>query len=397
MPKPATCAVSHENWYNYAMHLALNAYFWNQPHTGSGQYTRQLVYYLNRFVSDLEITLVFPQLPGAPNAEAVPPSVRVETTPLRPGNLGKVLFEQVTFPRVCRRIGADVSHVPYWGAPLQSPVPLVVTVHDIITRLTPEYRRGASARLYQALVTASARGARHVITDSHASKADIVRSLDIPSSQVTPIHLAVGPEYTDKANLLLDMAVTRKYDLPDFYVLYLGGYVLHKNVTTLLLAYTYVAQAMGEEYPLLLAGMKPAKVSPHYPDYDRYIEKLGLGAHVRWLGFVEEADKPVLYRQASAFVFPSRYEGFGLPPLEAMACGAPVVATDVASLSEVVGDAALAVDPDDERGMGGAIIAALVQDNLAAELRQKGLRQARQFSWEKTIQQTVQVYANAVR
>lgn len=377
------------------MHLAMNGFFWNQPHTGSGQYTRQLVYTLNRLVSDLSITLVYPHVDGDSAPADVPPSVRVEAVPTRPGHLGKVIFEQLGFPRACARIGATMAHVPYWGSPLRSPVPLVVTVHDVITRLTPEYRRGAGARLYQSLVAASARGATQVITDSHASKADIVRHLGIPAARVTPIHLAVGAAYTEKPNLLLDMAVARKYDLPDFYVLYLGGYTLHKNVTTLLLAYTYVAQAMGADYPLLLAGIKPTATSSHFPDYDGYIGRLGLGDHVRWLGFVAEEDKPALYRQASAFVFPSRYEGFGLPPLEAMACGTPVVATDIASLSEVVGNAALAMAPDDERGMGGAIIATLVQDNLAAELRQKGLQQARKFSWEQTMRETLQVYLRA--
>src|SRR5690606_30727773 len=111
----------------------------------------------------------------------------------------------------------------------------------------------------------------------------------------------------------------------------------------------------------------------------------------------DEEDKPAVYRGAACFVFPSRYEGFGLPPLEAMACGVPVVTTDVTSLPEVVGNAAFAVDPDDERDMGGAIIATLVQEKLAAELRAKGLEQAATFSWEKTALQTLTVFDAALR
>ena len=141
------------------MHLAINAYFWNQPFVGSGQYTRNLVYYLNRLVSDLDITLIFPQTPEQPEPEAVPPSVRVKKVLVRPGQVGKVLFEQQQFPRACAEVGATIAHVPYWGAPLQSPVPLVVTIHDLTTLLVPEYRRGLKSRLYNALVTASARGA----------------------------------------------------------------------------------------------------------------------------------------------------------------------------------------------------------------------------------------------
>src|SRR5690606_20494895 len=191
--------------------------------------------------------------------------------------------------------------------------------------------------------------------------------------------------------MLLDMAVERKYDLPPSYVLYLGGYTLHKNVSTLLAAYTYVAKAMGEDYPLLLAGTKP-EPGPNFPDYDEQIRRHGLEKVVRWIGYVEEADKPAVYRSSLCFAFPSRYEGFGLPPLEAMACGVPVVTSSAASLPEVVGEAAFAVDPDDERQMVGAIISLLIQDDFAAEMKQKGLQQAAKFSWEKTATETLLLY-----
>lgn len=379
------------------MHIAINAYFWNRPFTGSGQYTRQLVYHLNRLVSDLRLTLIFPQRAGEPAPEDAPPGVAVHLVPLRPGNLGKVHFEQVTFPRACAAAGADVAHVPYWGGPLRSPVPLVVTVHDLTTMLVREYRRSLPARLYNALVSAGARGADHILTDSFASKLDIMDHLHIDERDITAVYLAAGPQFTPQENSLVDMAVLRKYDLPDFYILYLGGYELHKNVTTLLLAYTYVAQALGEDYPLVLAGKKPAQASPHVPDYDDYIARLGLEKFVRWIGFVDEEDKPVLYRNAETFVFPSRHEGFGLPPLEAMACGTPVVVSDSSSLPEVVGAAGFAVDPDDARDMAGAIIATVIQENLAAELRQKGLEQAAQFSWETTATETALVYDAVAR
>ncbi|MDA0242529.1 MAG: glycosyltransferase family 1 protein [Chloroflexi bacterium] len=378
------------------MHLALNAYFWNQPHTGSGQYLRQLVYHFNRYVSDLEITLVWPHTATTPPLADVPPSVKIHPVAVRAGHVGKVFFEQVQFPRACRAIAADVAHVPYWGAPLRSPIPLVVTIHDVIPLLVPAYQNTAASRLYNALVSASARGATHIITDSRASQADIVRLLGVPDTLVSPIYLGVGSEFTPNDNFLLDMAIRQKYKLPDSYVLYLGGYALHKNIVQLLLAYTYVAQAMGEDYPLVLAGTKPAVSPPQFPDYEAYIEKLGLTKMVRWIGYVEEADKPVIYRSAECFVFPSRYEGFGFPPLEAMACNVPVVTTAAPGIEEVVGDAAMAVDPDDERQLGGAIIATLIQENLAADLRAKGTARAREFTWEKTMAATLAVYEQVV-
>ncbi len=374
------------------MHVAINGYFWNRPNSGSGQYTRQLVYHLNRLVSDLEITLVFPKLSQQDEAEMVPPSVRVVDVFIRAGNVGKVLFEQQQFPKVCQQVGADLAHVPYWGAPLRSPIPLVVTVHDLTTMLVPEYRRGFAARLYNGLVAASARGADHVITDSVASKNDIVKHLHIKEEAVTPIYLAASPDFRPEDNSLVDMAVLKKYDLPDFYVLYLGGYEIHKNVTTLLLAYSYVGQALGEDYPLVLAGKKPTAVSNTYPDYDDYIRQLRIEEYVRWIGYVEEEDKPVLYRNAETFVFPSKYEGFGLGVVEAMASGTPVVTTDRTSLPEVVGEAGFAVDADDARQMAGAIISTIIQDNLRAEMRQDGLARAAEFSWEKTATETLLVY-----
>ena len=321
------------------------------------------------------------------------PGVGTICVPTRPGHLGKVLFEQRGFPAACRRVGATLAHVPYWGAPLRSPVPLVVTVHDLTTLLVPAYHRGWRARLYNALVSASARGAGHVLTDSYASKLDIVQRLGIAEEDVTAVYLGVGLQYSPRAdNSLLDMAVLRKYDLPDFYVLYLGGYELHKNVVTLLHAYTYVAQALGAEYPLVLAGRKPAGETAVYPDYDGIIARAGLEKYVRWIGYVDEEDKPVLYRNAEVFVFPSRHEGFGLPPLEAMACGTPVVTSDSGSLPEIVGAAGFAINPDDPRHMAGAIISLVMEEQLAADLRQQGPEQAAKFTWHNTAIETLAVY-----
>ena len=383
------------------MHVALNAYFWNKPHTGSGQYTRQLVYHLNRLVSDLDLTLVVPLAPGEEEPAGVPPGIGIERVAVRPGHVGKVLFEQRDFPAACRRVGATLAHVPYWGPPLRSPVPLVVTIHDLTTLLVPEYHRGARARLYNALVSAAARGADHVLTDSFSSKLDIIDHLGIPEQDVTAIYLGVGPQYKPSPaggdSSLVDMAVIKKYDLPEFYVLYLGGYEAHKNVLNLLHAYTYVAKALGDEYPLVLAGKKPDTVSANFPDYDDMIARAGLSKYVRWIGYVDEADKPLLYRGAEVFVFPSRREGFGLPPLEAMACGTPVVAADSGSLPEIIGPAGFIVAPDDVRGMAGAIIAIIMQEQLAADLRRQGPQQAAKFTWEQTAVETLKVYDRVIR
>jgi glycosyltransferase involved in cell wall biosynthesis len=216
--------------------------------------------------------------------------------------------------------------------------------------------------------------------------------LGIEEERITAVYLAASPSYTPQENDLVDMAVLRKYDLPDFYILYLGGYENHKNVLTLLLAWTYVGQALGIDYPLVLAGRKPKKPSDTFPDYDTYIKQLRIEEYVHWIGYVDEEDKPVLYRNAETFVFPSKREGFGLPVLEAMACGTPVVTSDATSIPEIVGDAGFTVNPDDARGMAGAIISTIIQENLAVEMRQNSKNQASKFSWEKTATETLLIY-----
>jgi glycosyltransferase involved in cell wall biosynthesis len=250
--------------------------------------------------------------------------------------------------------------------------------------------------MYNALVSASARSASHVITDSKASKRDIVDHLGIRADEVTPIYLAAGSEFRPEPDLLLDMAIAQKYELPEEYILYLGGYEIHKNVAALLKAYTYARKAFGADYPLVLAGKKPEKKSRRYPDYDRHIAHLELEEAVHWAGYIDEEDKPALYRGAASFAFPSKYEGFGLPPLEAMASGVPVVASNRSSLPEVIGDAGFTLDPDDHRGIGGSIIATIVQEDLAEEMGRKGIEQAAKFSWEKTTTETLLIYDRVI-
>jgi glycosyltransferase involved in cell wall biosynthesis len=383
------------------MHIAINGWFLDQPYTGSGQYTRRLVEALLMLEDAPRLTLAVPEGMRI----GLPPGVGLEVVKIPRrlrGQLGKVWFEQVGFPRVCEALGVDVAHVPYWGSPLRSPVPLVVTIHDLIPLLLPEYRGGPLVRLYTGLVAASARGAEIVLTDSESSRTDIVRRLGIPGERVRTVYLAAGPEYAPRGvgspvNIAIEKGTREKYGLGQWYVLYLGGFDARKNLDTLLRAYTYVLDGVGDAFPLALAGRLPDAGSPRFPDVRAMLERYGLaeGKEVLFTGEVDEADKPTLYRGAACFVYPSRYEGFGLPPLEAMACGTPVIAAGASSVPEVVGDGAYLVPPHDARKMAGAIIATLVQENLAEDLKQKGLAQARQFSWRKTAQQTSEAYREA--
>jgi glycosyltransferase involved in cell wall biosynthesis len=377
------------------MHIAFNGWFWDKPNTGSGQYLRYLLPALHKVAPALQMTLVLP--PGVRAVEDVPDNASLVTTSGPGGNLGKVWFEQSTFPRMAGRVGADIAHVPYWGPPLASPVKLVTSVLDVIPLAIPDYSRGFSARLYTSLVSAAARGSAHTITLSQHSKADIVKFLGLPEDSITVTYLAADEMYHPKFGSERDAAVKQKYDLPDQFVLYMGGFDLRKQVNQLLLAYTYVGQAEGDNIPLVIAGREPEWGTYMFPDLRKYAEQLNITDYVRWIGYVDEADKPSLYRLADVFAFPSMYEGFGLPVLEAMSCGTPVVANDIPPIVEIVEDNAFLVPEGDARRMGGAIIALLLQRDLHDSMANAGLARATSFSWRKTARETLAVYEQVMR
>ncbi len=378
------------------MHVALNGWFWDQPLTGSGQYVRNLVKNLTKLNNAPRLSLILPTHIQQP--EAVPPSVEViyAKTPIG-GKVGKVWFEQRSYPYAVKKLEAEIAHVPYWGAPLSSPARLVVSVLDVIPLAIPEYSGGWFNKIYISLAVAGAKGAGHIITLSEASKQDILQYLQLPAEKITFTYLAADEKFTPIA-AEYDEAVRQKYNLPDEFALYLGGYDLRKNVNTLLLAWTYAGQALGVDVPLVLTGKQPPRWgTPLFPDLKTYARELNIEKYLVWAGEIEEDDKPSLYRLAKVMIFPSLYEGFGLPPLEAMACGTPVVASNISSIPEVVGEAAYLVKPKDAREMGGAILATLVQEDVRQHLANAGRGRATLFSWRKTAQETLAVYEQVMR
>ena len=384
------CALGLENC---PLRIAVNAWFLYQLGTGSGQYLQGLLRAMPAVAPEHRFLLVLP--PGVPEFRL--PGLQLEFSPLKSrrwrSRLGKVLFEQFAFPQACRRWGADVAHVPYWGSPLWTSVPTVVTIHDLIPMLLPPYRGGPLVQLYTRLVSASARRAVMALTDSLASQRDIEKHLGLPSERVRCIYLAANRQFSpDPAPD--DEAIRQQYGLPHPYVLYLAGHDVRKNVAGLVEAFATVAQAAGD-VTLVIGGTLPEEDSPPFYDPRPLVAALDLEHDVRFTGWVDEAHAPALYRGAACAVFPSRYEGFGLPVLEALACGTPLVASNASSLPELLGDAGFAVDPDDVQALAGAILACLVDEPLAAELRRRGPQQAAHFSWTQTARQTLTVYEEA--
>ena len=380
------------------MRVAVSAWFWDSLTTGSGQYSRRLLEALGSIDPDLEIILVGP----GPRSFGVSTRRFGSAGPAAPGpgrartDLGKLWFEQVAFPIACRRLRADVAHVPYWAPPLVSTVPTVNTIHDLIPLLLPAYRGRWSVRAYTRLVSLTARRADLVLTDSLAARQDILKHLGLPAERVRAVHLAASGAYVLQPTSA-DIAVRDRLGLPDSYVLYLGGFDVRKNLRVALAAYRSAAAEIGDGYPLIVAGRLPERDTAFAPDPRRLAAEIGFDErHLRCLGWVDEQDKPALYRGARVMLFPSRYEGFGLPPLEAMACGTPVVGSNVASMVEVVGPGGLLFDPDDVEGMAGALTLLATDECVRADLSERALAHAARFSWRRTAEQTLAAYRDTM-
>jgi glycosyltransferase involved in cell wall biosynthesis len=383
------------------MRVALSGWFWDYPETGSGQYVRALVKALAEVVPTSQsagkpFVVLTPSAP-APETTALASNIEFSVVPGRRTNLGKVWWEQVTLPRAARKCGADLFHVPYWAPPLLAMLPTVVTIHDLIPLLLKPYRGGPLVRLYTAFVRATSPRATLLLTDSEASRRDIIAHLHVPPARVRTVYLAVDEAYSDLSGFPKpDRSVLEELGVQPGYVLYLGGFDVRKNVRSVCAAFARTVRTVPDAR-LVIAGKLPAIDSDFAPDPRRLAREAGSPeGRVQFVDLVPESAKPALYRQARAFIFPSIYEGFGLPPLEALACGTPVVGSNTASLPEVVGDAGVLVDPADVDGMADALIRLLTDDAFHAELRERALCQAARFSWIKTARETYAAYGEVL-
>ncbi len=391
--------------------LLVNGWFWGEAHTGSGQYLHGLLGHLAAALPGWQVTVLVQQaadsrqqVAGSAGAVAeplpatchLPPTTfQPATTPswARGSRLIKLAWEQVTFPAWCRRLGADAAFVPYWGSPIWPPCPTLVTIHDLIPLLLAGYATKPTARAYTRLVAASARRAAAVLTVSQAARADILAHLGLPPERVVVTYEGLGAPHAPVTDPQERERVRRAYDLPPAYLFYLGGFDPRKNVPLLLAAYGRALSQRPDLPPLLIAGRLPEPGAAWFTDPQPHIARLGLDGTVRLLGFVPDADKPALYTGASLFVFPSAYEGFGLPPLEAMACGTPALVSARSSLPEVVGDTLAPVAANDEAALAAGMLAAL--DHPPA--RERLLAQAARFRWEDTAALTAQAVLAARR
>ena len=355
---------------------------------GIGTYVRNLLVEYSRV--DNGDTYVVICRPGDREfVEALGP--RFEAMPDASGNYS--VREQLSLPLDIRRARVQLFHAPHYVVPPLTPGRIVVTIHDCIHLRFPQYLPHRAALYYaKGFMRMGARRARRILTVSQASKDDIQQYLHVPANKIDVIHNGLDARFLAPPDDELLTRVRQRFQLTAPFVLYTGNIKPHKNVDRLIDAFARLRQDGHHDLKLLIIGDD----SSRYPSLRRQVHRHHLHAHVRFLGFVPDETLAALYRLASLFVFPSLFEGFGFPPLEAMASGTPVITSNVSSLPEVVGDAAVLVNPLDAEAIAQAMARVLADARLRRELIARGLERAQTFRWADAAAQTRAVYAQVL-
>lgn len=309
--------------------------------------------------------------------------------------LTRIAWEQGIAPGVLLRDRPEVLHCPVNVMPLATFCPTVVTIHDLGFMRFPKRYKATKRRYLHIMTTLTARRAAHIITPSESGRQEVIELLRVAPHKVTAIAEGFAPHFRPLPTE--EVAVWRKEnDIPERFVLYVGTLEPRKNVPLLLRAFARWRREQPEAstgVALVLGGAKGWL----YEEIFRLVQELGLSEVVQFRGYISENDLPLWYNSAYCFVYPSVYEGFGLPPLEAMACGCPVITSNTSSLPEVVGEAGLMVGPDDEAALTGLLSRLLTDEAERARLSKAGLARAAQFSWLKAARQTLAIYEQVVQ
>ena len=368
--------------YDAVMRVAIDA---RKLHDfGIGTYTRNLLRHLARIDRDSEYLLLCHQ-PDLGIGAQLGPNFR---TVLEPSPNYSVR-EQIHVPWLLHRERPDVFHAPHYVLPPAVGCRSLVTIHDCIHLVFPQYLPNRAAYVYaKASMWSAARRSNRILTVSEASKRDIIRFLNVPPEKIVVVHNAIDERFRVRPSEEAIARVRERYQLDHRFVLYVGNIKPHKNLVRLIEAFDRLRKCGFDELTLLIIGDEISKL----PALRRAVHSHKLHKHVRFLGYLPDETLAVLYRLAAVFVFPSLSEGFGLPPIEAMACGAPVVTSNVSSLPEVTGGAAVLVDPYDVESIADGIARVLNNPALREELRVKGIARALDFSWERSVARTREIY-----
>lgn len=297
------------------------------------------------------------------------------------------LWMQTVLPGSIRRSRADLCHFTNALAPLWQPAPFVLTIHDASLYVYGHYHPRARHLTMRMTLPIVARRASAIITVSQHSRDELVRILGLPGEKVHVVYEAAAQCFRPVKEARALSHLRHKYGLPEEFLLFVGTLEPRKNLIRLARAVGRIRR-QGLAHKVVLVGPMGWMME----GFEREVEALGLQNDILYLGYVSGEDLPGIYSLATAFVFPSLYEGFGLPPLEAMACGTPVLTSDRSSLAEVCGEAALLVNPNSEEAIAEGLNLLLRDEALQHELSRRGLQHVKRYSWERAAQETAKVY-----
>lgn len=355
---------------------------------GIGRYIRELIRHLARVDTRNQYIIYFPTVEHMDENKIDNPNFQCVLVPYQI----YTVKEQLYLPYFLYKDKLDLFHsTTSLAIPLLRTCRHVITLHDLLLKIHPEFLPSKLSWVYFQITNWWAiKFADKIITISDFTSKELSALYPKSRHKITTIHNGVSAEFQVIKDKEVLENVKKKYGITKDYILYVGTYKENKNLPTLVKAYAQLPHHMRHSYYLVIVG----KQSTRYPEVPALIKQLGIESTVICINHVREEDLPVFYSGATVFVFPSIYEGFGLPIIEAMACGAPVVASNQASIPEIATDAAILTDPLNVKGMSGAVYDVLSNPQLRKMLVEKGLERAKSFSWEKTARETMQLYCD---
>lgn len=304
-------------------------------------------------------------------------------------------FEEHFFPECLKNNCIDVYHVPQngIGLPQKKSCSYISTIHDLIPYIMPETVGKGYLKRFITAMPQIVQNSDTIITVSEFSKKDIIRIFNVDDDKIKVTHLAAEDYFRPIDKEKSKYFLKNKYNIESDFILYVGGFSPRKNVRSILVAFSRIYQSLSKDYKVLILG----SASDDHSYLMTLCESLNISDNVIFTGYVPYEDLPYFYNSCNVFVYPSLYEGFGLPPLEAMSCGIPVITSNIASIPEVVGDSALLINPFDTEELKIALEKVLENPALSEELSKLGYARSKLFNWEKTASETLKIYEETHR
>ncbi|WP_368489512.1 glycosyltransferase family 4 protein [Clostridium sp. BJN0013] len=353
--------------------------------TGIGTYTYQLIKCLNNMDNINNYLLFMPE--SFRNDMYLKKNFKLDSAPQN----DKINFwEEIIIPNIIKNNKIDLYHVPQNGVglPIDKNCRFIITLHDVIPYRMPETVSNRYLKIFSEYIPKIVPLCDGIITVSNFSKKDIVKSFNFPENKIYVTHLASEDIYKPMDKRVSKYVAKKYYSITEDYILYVGGFSPRKNILGLIDSFNKLITLYKKPLSLVIAG----KRGESYSTYKEHTEKLNISDRVLFPGFISIEHLPYIYNAAKLFVYPSFYEGFGLPPIEAMACGVPVITSNTTSLPEVVGKGALLIDPLNKTDLCHAMLNVLLDNTLKNKLISSGIKRASELSWKKTAKNTINIY-----